>query len=37
MKICEIETVISRTESKGLKEKCMLDIGIVQAGKRPAL
>lgn len=37
MKICEIETLISRTDSKGLKEKCMLDIGIIQALKRPAL
>lgn len=37
MKIREIETLISRTDSKGLKEKCMPDIGIIQAVKRPAL
>lgn len=37
MKVCKIETVISRTESQGLKEKCMLDIGVTQAVKRPAL
>lgn len=37
MKIRKIETLTSRTDSKGLKEKCMLDIGIIQAVKRPAL
>lgn len=34
MKACEIETAISRTESKGLKEKLMLDTGIIQAVKK---
>lgn len=35
MKACEIETVISRTESKGLKEELMLDMGITQAVEKP--
>lgn len=34
MKACEIETAISRTESKGLKEKLMLDTSIIQAVKK---
>lgn len=34
VKACEIETAISRTESKGLKEKLMLDTGIIQAVKK---
>lgn len=34
MKACETETAISRTESKGLKEKLMRDMGLIQAVKK---